>query len=41
MSGADVLAPDARLRAQLDSWLPSEEVREPLFASNARKLYRH
>ncbi len=31
---------DADLVDQLDRWLPSEAVREPLFASNARKLYR-
>jgi predicted TIM-barrel fold metal-dependent hydrolase len=31
---------DADLVDQLDGWLPSEAVREPLFASNAHKLYR-
>ena len=31
---------DADLVDQLDSWLPNREVREPLFASNARQLYR-
>jgi len=31
---------DADLVDQLDSWLPSDAVREPLFASNAHKLYR-
>ena len=31
---------DADLVDQLESWLPSDAVREPLFAANARKLYR-
>jgi 2-pyrone-4,6-dicarboxylate lactonase len=31
---------DADLVDQLESWLPSDAVREPLFASNARRLYR-
>jgi predicted TIM-barrel fold metal-dependent hydrolase len=31
---------DADLVDQLDSWLPNDAVREPLFASNAAKLYR-
>ena len=31
---------DADLVDQLDGWLPSDAVREPLFAGNARKLYR-
>ena len=31
---------DADLVDQLDSWLPSDKVREPLFAANARRLYR-
>ena len=31
---------DADLVDQLDSWLPSDAVREPLFASNAARLYR-
>ena len=31
---------DADLLDQLESWLPSEEVRVPLFATNAAKLYR-
>ncbi len=31
---------DADLLDQLESWLPSDAVREPLFASNAAKLYR-
>jgi 2-pyrone-4,6-dicarboxylate lactonase len=31
---------DADLVDQLDGWLPSESVREPLFASNAARLYR-
>ena len=31
---------DADLVDQLDSWLPSEAIREPLFASNAKRLYR-
>jgi len=31
---------DADLVDKLDSWLPSESVREPLFASNAARLYR-
>ena len=31
---------DAELVDQLDGWLPSERVREPLFASNAARLYR-
>ena len=31
---------DADLVDQLDGWLPSEAVREPLFASNAARLYR-
>jgi 2-pyrone-4,6-dicarboxylate lactonase len=36
----DYMPNDADLVDQLDSWLPSEAVREPLFSSNARKLYR-
>jgi len=36
-SGADVLAPDVH---RLESWLPNDAVREPLFATNAAKLYR-
>ncbi len=31
---------DADLLDQLESWLPDDAVREPLFASNAAKLYR-
>ena len=31
---------DADLVDQLDSWLPSDAVREPLFARNAARLYR-
>lgn len=31
---------DADLVDQLDSWLPDESVRVPLFAANAQKLYR-
>jgi predicted TIM-barrel fold metal-dependent hydrolase len=31
---------DADLVDQLDGWLPDDAVREPLFASNAAKLYR-
>jgi 2-pyrone-4,6-dicarboxylate lactonase len=31
---------DADLVDQLDGWLPSDGVREPLFASNAARLYR-
>ena len=31
---------DADLVDQLDGWLPSEAVREPLFAFNAARLYR-
>jgi predicted TIM-barrel fold metal-dependent hydrolase len=31
---------DADLLDQLESWLPGDAVREPLFAGNARKLYR-
>jgi predicted TIM-barrel fold metal-dependent hydrolase len=31
---------DADLVDQLDDWLPSESVREALFASNAARLYR-
>ena len=31
---------DADLLDQLESWLPNDAVREPLFASNASKLYR-
>ena len=31
---------DADLVDQLESWLPNDAVREPLFASNAAKLYR-
>ena len=31
---------DADLVDQLDSWLPGDAVREPLFASNAARLYR-
>ncbi|MEO8203580.1 MAG: amidohydrolase family protein [Betaproteobacteria bacterium] len=31
---------DADLVDQLDAWLPDDSVREPLFATNAAKLYR-
>lgn len=31
---------DADLVDQLDEWLPDDRVREPLFASNAKRLYR-
>jgi predicted TIM-barrel fold metal-dependent hydrolase len=31
---------DADLVDQLDAWLPDDAVREPLFATNAAKLYR-
>jgi 2-pyrone-4,6-dicarboxylate lactonase len=31
---------DADLLDQLESWLPNDAVREPLFATNAAKLYR-
>lgn len=31
---------DADLLDQLESWLPGESVREPLFSSNAARLYR-
>jgi predicted TIM-barrel fold metal-dependent hydrolase len=31
---------DADLVDQLDGWLPADAVREPLFASNAARLYR-
>jgi 2-pyrone-4,6-dicarboxylate lactonase len=31
---------DAALLDQLESWLPSDAVREPLFARNAARLYR-
>ena len=31
---------DADLLDQLESWLPSDAVREPLFATNAARLYR-
>ena len=31
---------DADLLDQLESWLPGDDVREPLFARNAAKLYR-
>lgn len=31
---------DADLVDQLESWLPDERLREPLFASNAARLYR-
>ena len=31
---------DADLVDQLDGWLPSDAVREPLFARNAARLYR-
>jgi predicted TIM-barrel fold metal-dependent hydrolase len=31
---------DADLVDQLDSWLPNDAVREPLFALNAKRLYR-
>jgi predicted TIM-barrel fold metal-dependent hydrolase len=31
---------DADLVDQLESWIPDEAMREPLFASNAAKLYR-
>jgi len=36
----DWMPNDADLVDQLESWLPSDAVREPLFASNAAKLYR-
>jgi len=36
----DHMPNDADLIDQLDSWLPGEAVREPLFAGNAAKLYR-
>jgi predicted TIM-barrel fold metal-dependent hydrolase len=31
---------DTDLLDQLESWLPHDAVREPLFATNAAKLYR-
>jgi predicted TIM-barrel fold metal-dependent hydrolase len=31
---------DIDLVDQLESWIPEESMREPLFASNAAKLYR-
>jgi predicted TIM-barrel fold metal-dependent hydrolase len=31
---------DADLLDLLESWLPGDAVREPLFASNAARLYR-
>ncbi len=37
---ADRMPNDADLLDQLESWLPGDSVREPLFAGNARKLYR-
>jgi predicted TIM-barrel fold metal-dependent hydrolase len=50
MSGADVLPPDARLTRDmpndaglldlLETWIPRERMREPLFATNAAHLYR-
>ena len=36
----DFMPNDADLVDQLESWLPDERVREPLFASNAARLYR-
>jgi predicted TIM-barrel fold metal-dependent hydrolase len=36
----DFMPNDADLVDQLDSWLPSDQVRDPLFASNAKRLYR-
>jgi 2-pyrone-4,6-dicarboxylate lactonase len=36
----DRMPNDADLVDQLDSWLPDDAVREPLFAGNAAKLYR-
>jgi 2-pyrone-4,6-dicarboxylate lactonase len=37
---ADFMPNDADLVDQLESWLPGDNVREGLFAGNARKLYR-
>jgi predicted TIM-barrel fold metal-dependent hydrolase len=31
---------DADLLDLLESWLPAEDLREPLFAANAARLYR-
>jgi 2-pyrone-4,6-dicarboxylate lactonase len=36
----DFMPDDADLVDQLDSWLPNDSVRAPLFAANAVKLYR-
>ena len=36
----DWMPNDADLVDQLESWLPGDAVREPLFASNAANLYR-
>ena len=36
----DFMPNDIDLVDQLESWLPNDAVREPLFASNAAKLYR-
>jgi predicted TIM-barrel fold metal-dependent hydrolase len=36
----DTMPNDADLLDQLESWLPGEAVREPLFATNAARLYR-
>ena len=36
----DFMPNDIDLVDQLESWLPSDNVREPLFAKNAAKLYR-
>ena len=36
----DRMPNDADLLDQLESWLPDDSVREPLFATNAAKLYR-
>ena len=36
----DAMPNDADLVDQLESWLPDDSVREPLFATNAQKLYR-
>jgi predicted TIM-barrel fold metal-dependent hydrolase len=36
----DRIPNDTDLLDQLESWLPEDSVREPLFATNAAKLYR-
>ena len=37
---ADFMPNDADLLDLLESWIPRDSMREPLFATNAAKLYR-